>query len=163
MDSYGLLAIAIAYVLGCFNASYYFVHWKTGADIRGHGSGNAGARNVGRLLGTTAFFVTFLLDGSKGALAAVIGTRLSSAPTAPEMCAIAAVAGHVWPIQLGWRGGKGIATSMGAVLALAFLGARSGFIPVLCVLTLLLIYTHRHNLSRWCRRVAGISHRDSTS
>src|SRR2546421_4274115 len=57
------------YMLGCFTSGYYWVRWRTGQDIRHRGSGNVGARNVGRMLGPTSFVLTLLLDLGKGALA----------------------------------------------------------------------------------------------
>lgn len=163
MDFPGLIAICLAYATGCFNAAYYGVRWRTGSDIRARGSGNAGARNVGRILGPTAFLATLFLDAAKGAIAILIGANLSTAPLAPGLCAIAAVTGHVWPAQLGWRGGKGVATGIGAVLALAVLDSRSGLFIVLPVIAALMVLTHRGNLARWRRQVAETRHGDSTS
>jgi glycerol-3-phosphate acyltransferase PlsY len=148
MDAVGLLAISLAYTLGCCNASYYLVRWKTGDDLRVHGSGNAGARNVGRLLGPAWFALAFVLDAAKGAAATAIGA--SAAPAAPVAagCALAAVVGHVWPAQLGWRGGKGIATAMGGTLALSMGSTPPGWTFVLPALAVLVLWTHRRNLSR---------------
>ena len=92
-----MTTVFACYLLGCFTAGYYWVRWRTGQDIRQEGSGNVGARNAGRILGATAFAATLLLDLGKGALAVVVG--------------------HIWPMQLRFHGGKGIATSLGVLLA----------------------------------------------
>jgi len=111
------LIVALAYVLGCMNAGYYLLRWRDGRDIRDQGSGNAGAKNVGRLLGRQAFLLTFALDAAKGALAVTVAQYW--APAMVPWCALAVVAGHVWPVQLGGRGGKGVATALGALTLLA--------------------------------------------
>lgn len=108
--------ILISYSLGCFTIGYYLVRARAGVDIRRQGSGNTGARNVGRVLGLNAFLVTFLLDFGKGALT-VAGARYFQLSGAAVVISILAVmAGHIWPIQLRFHGGKGIATSLGAIL-----------------------------------------------
>ncbi len=115
-----------AYLLGCFVSGYYLVRLRTGQDIRELGSGNAGARNVGRVLGRMGFLLTLAGDLGKGALA-VWGARHITPDDRLAMLAIlAVVAGHVWPVQLRFQGGKGVAASLGALvvydfhLALAF-------------------------------------------
>jgi len=111
-----IAAVALAYALGCANAAYYVVRWRDGRDVRTLGSGTAGARNAGRVLGRWAFALVFLSDAAKGGLA-VLAARWW-VPEAAPLCAVAAVVGHVWPAQLGWRGGKGVATALGALAAL---------------------------------------------
>jgi len=109
-----LLIVVASYGMGCFTAGYYLFRWRTGRDIREHGSGNPGARNIGRLLGPGWFAVTLLLDAGKGALSVWLASRfgLGSLETVAAMLAV--VTGHVWPIQLCFRGGKGVAASLGA-------------------------------------------------
>jgi glycerol-3-phosphate acyltransferase PlsY len=108
--------VLCSYLLGCCTAGYYWVRWRTGQDVRQSGSGNLGARNVGRVLGPAAFVITFLIDFAKGALALAGASFFGLDPTATIACAVAVVAGHNWPAQLRFRGGKGIATSLGALL-----------------------------------------------
>ncbi|MFO0271277.1 MAG: glycerol-3-phosphate acyltransferase [Gemmatimonadota bacterium] len=103
------------YAVGALSAAYYVVRAARGTDIRALHSGNAGATNAGRVLGRRGFVLVFALDCLKGAVAVWL-PRLVEAP--PEVCGVAAlmvVAGHVWPPQLHFRGGKGIATAIGAV------------------------------------------------
>ena len=111
----GWIALS-AYALGCFTTGYYLVRFRTGQDIRELGSGNAGAKNVGRVLGKTGFFLTLLGDVGKGALVIWAARHFTNDPRWIALAALAVVAGHVWPLQLFFRGGKGMATSLGALL-----------------------------------------------
>jgi acyl phosphate:glycerol-3-phosphate acyltransferase len=105
------------YGIGCFSAAYYVVRAQRGADIRTLHSGNAGATNAGLVLGAKGFALVFILDCLKG-VAAVWLARLVEAPLEVRaVVAFAVVAGHIWPAQLRFRGGKGIATAIGAVPA----------------------------------------------
>lgn len=108
--------ILCSYLLGCCTAGYYWVRLRTGQDIRRVGSGNVGARNVGRALGSSGFAVTFLFDFLKGALAVWLARWMELGPEAVIACLVAVVVGHSWPIQLKLQGGKGISTSMGVLL-----------------------------------------------
>jgi glycerol-3-phosphate acyltransferase PlsY len=111
-----LLGVLVAYALGCFNTGYYLVRWKTGRDIRGLGSGNTGAKNAGRALGPWGFGASLLGDMVKGVLV-VRGAQLGGFSTLGQgLMMVAVIAGHNWPAQLGFRGGKGAATSFGALL-----------------------------------------------
>jgi acyl phosphate:glycerol-3-phosphate acyltransferase len=110
-----LLALA-SYALGCFTAAYYLVRLRTGQDIRTMGTGTVGARNAGRALGRSGFAATFVIDVGKGALAVGAAQALGVAPWVAMLAAVAVVVGHIWPAQLGFRGGKGLATALGAML-----------------------------------------------
>lgn len=112
--------IAAAYALGCLSTGYYLVRVRSGADVRQTGSGNVGARNVGRILGKKALAITLLGDTAKGAIPVFAALMLDMEPWAVMAAFIAVVAGHLWPAQLGFRGGKGLATTMGAMLALDY-------------------------------------------
>lgn len=105
-----------AYILGCFTTGYYYVRLRTGQDLRELGSGSVGAKNVGRLLGWKGFLITLLGDFAKGALAVWATQHYTSDKRLVELALLAVVAGHVWPVQLWFQGGKGIATSLGALL-----------------------------------------------
>jgi len=109
-----------AYLLGCFTAGYYVVRLRLGCDIRDSGSGSVGARNVGRLLGWQGFLLTLLGDFGKGALAVWLALRCATDEWPVVIGMLAVVAGHVWPAQLRFRGGKGMATSLGALLLYDF-------------------------------------------
>jgi glycerol-3-phosphate acyltransferase PlsY len=109
-----IVAAAAAYVVGCFCAGYYVVRWRTGDDVRRSGSGTAGATNAGRQLGRAGFALTFVLDCLKGLVVVWAAARVSD-DAAIAAAVVGVVAGHIWPAQLGFRGGKGIATSIGAL------------------------------------------------
>lgn len=107
-----------SYALGCFAAGYYLVRMRLGEDIRELGSGSVGARNVGRVLGKTGFLLTLISDFGKGSFA-VWAARHFTTPVDERLVALAmisVIAGHIWPLQLRFRGGKGMATTLGALL-----------------------------------------------
>ena len=117
--SQGLYLAAIvlgSYVLGSIVGAYYLVRWRTGRDLRSLGSGNAGARNAGRVLGRGGFAISLLIDAGKGALATWIALRLTPQPLATLLAMLGVVVGHVWPAQLRFRGGKGAATALGIMV-----------------------------------------------
>lgn len=105
-----------AYLIGCFTTGYYLVRGRTGQDVRELGSGSVGARNVGRVLGRVGFVTTLLGDFAKGAAAVWAAAHFMNDAGLAALAMVAVVVGHVWPAQLGFRGGKGIATSLGALL-----------------------------------------------
>jgi glycerol-3-phosphate acyltransferase PlsY len=105
-----------AYALGCLATGYYLVRARLGRDVRELASGNIGARNVGRVLGRSGFVVTLLGDLGKGALA-VWGARHFTGNDFLAMVALLCVViGHIWPVTLNGRGGKGVAPSLGGLL-----------------------------------------------
>jgi glycerol-3-phosphate acyltransferase PlsY len=109
------LALSCAYALGCANGAYYLVRLRTRQDLRALGSGNAGARNAGRVMGRAGFAGALILDACKG-IAAVLATRaLGASDGVVAFSAAAVVSGHIWPAQLGFRGGKGAATAIGVL------------------------------------------------
>lgn len=105
-----------AYILGCFTTGYYYVRLRTDQDIRDLGSGSVGAKNVGRILGWKGFLVALLGDFAKGAFAVWAAQHFTLDKRLIELSLLAVVAGHVWPIQLRFHGGKGMATSLGGLL-----------------------------------------------
>ena len=111
-----LTTVAVfGYAVGCLNAAYYVVRRRLGSDIRDHHSGNAGATNAGRVMGRRGYLAVLVLDTGKGAAAALVGLALAGA-TGAAVGGVASVVGHVWPAQLGWRGGMGVATMLGVML-----------------------------------------------
>jgi acyl phosphate:glycerol-3-phosphate acyltransferase len=111
-----LFILLLSYLLGCFSTAYYLVRWRTGKDIRALGSGNAGATNAGRVLGRWGFVVALLIDVAKGMAAIWLVRRLGGSEWAMAWAIPVVVMGHIWPIQLGFRGGEGFASAFGAVL-----------------------------------------------
>ncbi len=110
------LMLLVGYALGCFTSGYYLVRWRTGDDIRLIGSGSVGATNVGRVLGRPGFLLTVLGDFFKGLFAVWLARYFQLKPTGVMLVMIAVSAGHIWPVQLWFRGGKGVATSLGALM-----------------------------------------------
>ena len=136
-----LLIAAVTYLLGSIPTGYLLVRIFRHEDIRAVGSGNIGATNVLRTVGRGLGTATFLLDMLKGSAAVWIGGLIASMliPSAPfrsmqALAALCAVLGHMFPIWLKFRGGKGVATGFGVFLVAAFwaaLAAISVFIIVL--------------------------------
>jgi len=110
------LLLTGCYAIGCCTAGYYWVRWRTGLDLRYLGSGNVGARNVARIAGPSGFAVTLLIDMIKGALAVKMALHFAASADMLVASVIAVIVGHNYPIQLRFHGGKGIATSLGALL-----------------------------------------------
>lgn len=114
------LLVLIAYLIGSVSFSVLAGHLFLHTDIRALGSGNAGATNILRTIGFKAAAPVFILDMLKGVAAVWLGKSFSGSPLVVALCALAAIAGHNWPVWFGFRGGKGIATSLGVSLALAW-------------------------------------------
>lgn len=114
-----LLLWALAgFLLGSIPTAYILGRLLRGVDIRTLGSGNVGATNVFRTLGKGPGVATLLFDIAKGLLPVLAARSFSGAPLAPVAVGLAAVAGHTWTPFLGFKGGKGVATSAGVFLAL---------------------------------------------
>jgi acyl phosphate:glycerol-3-phosphate acyltransferase len=116
-----LISVPLAYLLGSIPFGYLLVKIFRKQDIRTTGSGNIGATNVARSGAKGLGIATLVLDLAKGYIAVVIAEHL--APTNYDLAVVAAVAailGHVFPVWLGFRGGKGVATALGVFLALTW-------------------------------------------
>jgi acyl phosphate:glycerol-3-phosphate acyltransferase len=116
-----LLLVAFAYLLGSVPSGWVVMKVYRNQDVRKLGSGNIGAANVFRAGGPGAFAATLIADGLKGFIPVMLGILLGLGDQELALAAIglAAVLGHTWSIYLGFRGGKGVATSGGVLLALA--------------------------------------------
>jgi glycerol-3-phosphate acyltransferase PlsY len=128
-----LLLLLAGYLLGSTPSGYLAGRWLAGLDIRERGSGSTGATNVLRVLGKGPALLVFVVDVGKGA-AAVLLARALLLPAGPAADAsatlvvdcwvvaagLASLAGHIWPIWLGWKGGKAVATGLGMLLGLAW-------------------------------------------
>ena len=110
-----IISIIIAYLVG--NISPSIILGKLhGIDIKKEGSGNAGTTNALRVLGKKAALITLIIDIGKGVLAVVIG-KLIGGEAVGYLCALAVFCGHIWPCFYRFKGGKGVATAFGAILA----------------------------------------------
>jgi len=114
-----ILFAAFGYLLGSIPFGLILAKTMNLGDLRKIGSGNIGATNVLRTGNKRAAALTLLLDGGKGAVAVLI-TRLFAAEDAVQLAALAAFLGHCFPVWLGFRGGKGVATFLGLMLAIAW-------------------------------------------
>lgn len=114
-----LIILIIAYLIGSIPFGYLIVRTKGGGDVRQTGSGGTGATNVSRRAGKAAGVLTLLLDAVKGAAAVLIAQSVSGSVWIKAAAAIAVIVGHIFPVWLGFRGGKGVATGVGVFLVLA--------------------------------------------
>jgi glycerol-3-phosphate acyltransferase PlsY len=137
------LIIVIGYLLGGISTGYYIVRLLCRQDVRNYGSGATGATNVGRKLGYKGFLLTFLGDAFKGCLIPAIAIYLELSDITVILSLIAVVSGHVWPLQLGFRGGKGVSTAFGGIVAIDPLFALVLFAMVMG----LLVITKKFTLS----------------
>jgi len=120
-----ILEILVAYLIGSIPSAVWFGKLFYGIDVRGHGSGNAGATNVIRILGYKAGIPVLLVDVFKGWLAVQVVTWFPLPGFSADAlvyvkigAAVAAVLGHVFPLYAGFRGGKGVGTLAGVAIAL---------------------------------------------
>jgi len=133
-----LIPIVLSYLLGSIPFGYLIVSAKTGSDIRQTGSGGTGATNVSRRAGKAAGILTLVFDALKG-VAAVLIARLLLAHNENALwwiglAGLVAMIGHIFPIWLGFRGGKGVATGVGVFLVLTpFAVLLSGLLFVIVV------------------------------
>ena len=123
-----LLAVLAAYLMGSIPFAQ-LLSKRRGIDLRRVGSGNVGASNVLRTLGVRPAVLAMMLDAVKGTVAVLIAQRLTNGVAAPVAAGLASMIGHVYPVWLRFRGGKGVATAAGAfavltpVAAVAAVGA----------------------------------------
>ncbi len=153
---YSLGALLFAYLLGSIPTAVWLGQAFYGVDVREYGSGNAGATNTFRVLGTKAGITVMTIDIAKGFTATKLAAFIGFSVTGPHHSAqyvnyelalgITAVMGHLFPIFAGFRGGKGVATLFGMVLAVNFEAA------LLCVLVfvVILLLTNYVSLSSIC-------------
>jgi acyl phosphate:glycerol-3-phosphate acyltransferase len=139
-----LLVLPIAYLIGSIPFGYLIVKLTRGADVRETGSGGTGATNVSRRAGKAAGIATLLLDALKGAVAVFVAAKWTDQFQLNWMTAdwivlgagVAALVGHIFPVWLGFRGGKGVATGAGVFLVIApfaLLGAGIVFLAVVLI------------------------------
>lgn len=115
--------VLFSYLLGSVSFSYLIAKKIKKIDIRKEGSGNAGATNTLRVLGVGPAITVLLLDVVKGVLPVLLAMLFTDAAFVHVLTGFAAILGHNWPIYFGFRGGKGVATSIGVLVSLVFLPA----------------------------------------
>ena len=116
----GLFSLLLAYLLGAIPTGYLISRWVADLDIRDVGSGSTGATNVLRQVGKGPALVVFLVDVAKGTTAVVLARSLQLGDEWQVLAGLAALAGHIWPVWLGWKGGKAVATGLGMLLGLSW-------------------------------------------
>lgn len=115
----GFAALVLAYLIGGIPFGFLLVKLATGRDVRAEGSGNIGATNVLRTTGRAVAVATLVLDIGKGFVAVWIAAELTAAdPIWMSLAALAVMAGHAYPVFLGFKGGKAVASFIGAFLYL---------------------------------------------
>lgn len=139
------IALLSCYAIGCVVTAWYAVKWRTGADLRTLHSGTTGARNAGRVLGRWGFAIVALLDGLRGLLAMILAAAMGLQDWWLTAAGVAVLAGHLWPAQLGFHGGKGIAVSVGVLVWLLPLRAASAW-TLVGILLLLVLWSHRSDM-----------------
>ena len=115
-----LLLLAIGYLLGAIPSGYLAGRLLKGIDLRDCGSGSTGATNVLRNVGKGPALVVFLIDVGKGALAVLLAKSVGLNDWLQVLAGLSALAGHIWPVWLDWKGGKAVATGLGMFLGLAW-------------------------------------------
>ncbi len=135
---YAIIVAAAAYLIGSFNSSIVISRMVTGKDIRQSGSGNAGATNMLRTMGKKYAAITLIIDVLKGVIAVLIARYINGGIEAmPYIAGLCVVLGHNFPIFFGFKGGKGVATSLGVVMMLDW---KVGLV-VLAVALLIMVTT----------------------
>jgi len=128
------LLLAAAYLLGSIPFGLILAKLFAGSDIRNSGSGNIGATNVARVVGPVAGILTLVLDAAKGAAAVWLAGRFSEQnSTALMLAGVFALLGHCFPVWLGFKGGKGVATALGVFLMLSPMAALSALLVFILV------------------------------
>ena len=112
-----IAAVAFGYLAGSIPFAFLLAR-RGGVDLRRAGSGNVGAANVLRTSGARNAMMALCLDGVKGTLAVLVAQRFSGEPATPVAGGLASIIGHIYPVWLGFRGGKGVATAGGVFVVL---------------------------------------------
>jgi acyl phosphate:glycerol-3-phosphate acyltransferase len=140
----GIAAVIIAYLIGSISGAFIITRLFSGKDIRKLGGGNAGARNVYRQLGLGAAIPVASIDIGKGIAAVLIARYVIISPSAFWLLAgLAAVAGHIWPIFLKFKGGNGLATSVGII----FILFTKELVIIIAIMAVLIVITRNPILS----------------
>jgi len=123
------MAVILSYLIGSISFGYLFARLFSSVDIRSLGSGSTGATNISRLLGLKMGLVVLVLDVLKGFIAVFLGNLVLPGTAFPLLCGLVAIIGHNWPVFFGFKGGRGVATTLGVFL---------GFSPLPALIVLLL-------------------------
>ena len=147
-----LALIASAYLLGSISSAVLLSRAFGLEDPRRHGSGNPGATNVWRSGSRPAAILTFIADLLKGAVPVWLALALEQPPTTAALCGLAAMLGHLWPLFFQFRGGKGVATFLGACLAIKLPLA----LAQMSLWLLVVLLSRRSSLASLCAALATL-------
>lgn len=160
INSMQFLYLVASYLFGNILTAYIVTKWRHDVDIRNEGSGNPGARNMGRVYGKGYFIVTFLGDAIKGAIVVFIAEYLFEDATFVMLALLAVLLGHIYPIVFKGQGGKGISTFIGGLIAFDYLIAltlvavfvivylifkgftKPGLITIACLPVCMILYSY---------------------
>lgn len=130
-----IVSMIFAYLLGSISSSFIAGKMVSGVDIREHGSGNAGATNILRVIGWRVALVVLFADLVKGVLAISFAHLATNGSfNAMALSGLSAIIGHNWPVYFGFRGGKGVATTIGVLFTLSFFPALYAALAALVLL-----------------------------
>jgi glycerol-3-phosphate acyltransferase PlsY len=116
----GFFSLILGYLLGSIPSGWLAGRWLKGIDLRELGSGSTGATNVLRQVGKGPALVVFLIDVGKGAAAVLLARAFGQSDWIQVLAGLTALAGHIWPVWLNFKGGKAVATGFGMFLGLAW-------------------------------------------
>ncbi|NLV89040.1 MAG: glycerol-3-phosphate 1-O-acyltransferase PlsY [Tissierellia bacterium] len=145
-----VLTVIVSYLLGCFSSAYFLGKMAKNIDIREYGSGNAGATNALRVMGKKIGALTFILDILKGIIAVIIGNKLLGLD-GKLLAGIFVVLGHNFPVFLNFKGGKGVATSLGVLMMVNW---KIGLVCLVVGVTVIII-TKYVSLGSICASIAA--------
>ncbi|MAR53075.1 MAG: acyl-phosphate glycerol 3-phosphate acyltransferase [Propionibacteriaceae bacterium] len=114
------LCLLLGYLLGSIPSGWLAGRWLKGIDLRELGSGSTGATNVLRQVGKGPALTVFVIDVGKGAIAVLLARALGASNWIQVLAGLTALAGHIWPVWLNFKGGKAVATGFGMFLGLAW-------------------------------------------
>ena len=132
----GFFSLLLGYFLGSIPSGWLAGRWLKDIDLREIGSGSTGATNVLRHVGKGPALIVFLIDVGKGAAAVLIARALGLGDWIQVLAGLTALAGHIWPVWLGFKGGKAVATGLGLFLGLAWPVGLASFGVFLAVFSL---------------------------
>lgn len=160
INSMQFLYLVASYLIGNILTAYIVTKLRHNVDIRDEGSGNPGARNMGRVYGKGYFIATFLGDAIKGAIVVAVAKYLFEDPTFVMLTLLSVIIGHIYPVLFKGKGGKGISTFIGGLIAfdyliaLTFLGifivfylifkgfTKPGLITIACLPVCMILYSY---------------------
>jgi glycerol-3-phosphate acyltransferase PlsY len=133
----------ISYFVGCICSGYYLTRFLAGKNLKETGSESLGATNASRVLGKKGFILTFTFDFLKGFLVALFAVRYGFSEEFVFFFSLLVMAGHIWPVQLGFKGGKGVSTYTGTMYAINYQAA----FPVMVLFLPLYLITRKFSIA----------------